>query len=175
MWWCRQLFSFLHLDKDALILGSSRTETEIKAGLSLNNEIGEGEGKLAFKIWKLWYGGLQQIKDMVVELKLTPRAKIKWRHGSRICKFPRKGMLWHPSTVLAFSLSPLLPILQSLVFFSFCKFTKLLWLLARTHSSLLFSCLGWKSNSANLHDLLETWSLYLHIWLVTDPYSVMKN
>lgn len=40
--------------------------------------------------------GLQEIKDVAVELKLASKAvkgKVKQCQGSQICKFPRKGMI----------------------------------------------------------------------------------
>lgn len=53
--------------------------------------------------------GLQEIKDMVIELKLASKAvksKIKQCHGSQICRFPRKGMVCLLPTSLALLFSP---------------------------------------------------------------------
>lgn len=116
--------------------------------------------------------GLQEIKDIVVELKLASKAvksKIKQGPGSQICKFPRKGMiqLLSSSLPLLFTTHSLFPILQLQVLFPLLKLGNLLplpeqlLLLARMPSSLVFTQLGSNPSSGNLFDLMETQSPHL--------------
>lgn len=63
----------------------------------MSNEIQEREEDgIAFKCGSWDIEGLQEIKNIVVGLKLASKAvknKIKQCHGSQISKFPRKGTI----------------------------------------------------------------------------------
>lgn len=99
--------------------------------------------------WNWDVEGLQEIKDMVVELKLASKAgKSKQWHGSQVRAFPRKGMIWRLPSSLGSLFTTRPSLLQPQVLSSFSQihpplcFLRHLFLLARLNAALVFTWLA---------------------------------